>query len=137
MAALKIGGWINLLIGALHVLAIVRMREVANWIGASAEMDRAAEMFVVLPHLLTLVAGMVFVAFGVYALSAAGAIGSLWGTTPAIVAIAVVYLLRALGGFGAGGFLEDASLKERIFSGIALVVGCLYSVGAYRLLTAR
>ena len=101
------------------------------WVGIGLEKDRLGGVHFVLPYLLSITTGAVFCVFGLYAFSAAGALHPLPLVKPAIVAIAGVYLLRAVGGTGMGGFIADCSLKEAAFSSIALVIGLLYAVGAW------
>ena len=71
-----------------------------------------------------------FCVFGLYALAAAGDIGWLPFLRPAIILISWVYLVRAVGGTGMGGFIEDATFKEAAFSTVALTIGVLYAIGA-------
>ena len=128
--ALGIAGWANIVIGALHVLILVRAREMFYWVGIGPEMDRLAAVHFLLPYLLSVATGAVFCVFGLYALAAAGDIGWLPFLRPAIILISWVYLVRAVGGTGMGGFIEDATFKDAAFSTVALTIGVLYAIGA-------
>lgn len=105
------------------------------WVGIGPEMDRLGGVHFLLPYLLSIATGVGFCVSGLYALSAAGDFRPLPLVKPAIVAIAGIYLLRAVGGTGMGGFIEDGSLKQVAFSSIALVIGVLYAVGAWSIFT--
>jgi hypothetical protein len=131
MTALRIAGWSNLLIGLLHIAALPWERRMSYWVGIGPSMDRLERMHFLLPYALWIATAAAFGACGLYTLSAAGSFRSLPFAKAAIVAIACIYVLRAVGGTGMGGFLEDASAKEAAFSTIAL--GVLYAVGAWSL----
>ena len=47
--ALGMAGWANIVIGALHVLTLVRAREMFYWVGIGPEMDRLAAVHFLLP----------------------------------------------------------------------------------------
>ena len=136
MLALRIGGWANILIGMGHLLAIVRLREISEWVGGPDE-GRLGALHPSLPYLLTFATGLVFVAFGLYALSACGDIRRLPFSTLVVLGITWIYVVRTVGGVGIGGFLEDAWAREFVFSSIALVIAVLYGIGARALLAAR
>lgn len=133
MTALRIAGWTTLLIALGHALAVLRMRDAAHWTGVGPEFDRLGERFFLLPHLMTLGAAAVFAAFGVYALSGAGDIRPLPWLRSALAAIAALFLVRALGGLGFGGLLEDEGVKQQAFSCASLALGLLYLAGAWGL----
>ena len=54
-----------------------------------------------------------------------------------ILAITWIYVVRAVGGVGIGGFLEDVQVREFVFSSVALAVAVLYGIGARALLRAQ
>jgi hypothetical protein len=133
--ALRIGGWANILIGVGHILAMLRLREISEWVGGPG--DRIASIHPSLPYLLTLGTGLVFIAFGLYALSACGDFRRLPLSRLVVLGITWIYLVRTVGGVGIGGFLEDVRDRDFLFSSIALVIAILYGVGARSLLLAR
>ncbi len=136
LLALRIGGWANILIGVGHVLAMVRLREISEWVGGPGD-GRLQALHPSLPYLLTFGTGLVFVGFGLYALSACGDIRRLPVSRLVVLGITWIYVVRAVGGVGIGGFLEDVRAREFVFSSIALAIAVLYGIGARSLLGAR
>ena len=136
LLALRIGGWANILIGVGHVLAMVRLRVISEWVGGPGD-GRLQALHPSLPYLLTFGTGLVFVGFGLYALSACGDIRRLPVSRLVVLGITWIYVVRAVGGVGIGGFLEDVRAREFVFSSIALVIAVLYGIGARSLLGAR
>lgn len=135
LGALRIGGWANIAIGVGHLLAMFRLREISDWVGGpSVQHPTFHPLF---PYALTFVTALAFIGFGLVALSACGDIRRLPFRTEAVVAIAWVYLLRAVGGTGLGGLMEDADLKNFCFSLVALSICALYGLGARALLVSR
>ena len=132
LTALRVGGWANILIGVGHWVAMGRLREISEWAGGPL-VDRPG-VFMLVPYALTLVTGGIFIIFGLYALSAVGDVRRLPYSTPVVVFVCWIFLLRGLGGTGMGGFIEDIDVKNLAFSSIALVVGVLYALGARALL---
>lgn len=133
--ALRIGGWANILIGVGHLLAMARLREISEWVGGPGD-GRLSALHPSLPYLLTFGTGLVFVAFGLYALSACGGMRRLPFSTLVVLGITWIYVVRTIGGVGIGGFLEDAQTREFVFSSVALVIAVLYGIGARYLLAA-
>lgn len=129
--SLRVGGWANIAIGALHLLMLVRLQWVFDSLGMTADMERVARIHPLLPALMTIAGAGAFFVFGLYALSAAGDLRPLPFTKYVLAGIALVFLARAVGGTGLGGFFEDRNAMELSFSGIAFVVGCAYAVGAF------
>ena len=135
LAALRVGGWANIAIGVGHLLAMFRLREISAWVGGPSVADPAFHPL--FSYVLTVVTALAFVGFGLVALSACGDIRRLPFPTAGVVAIAWVYLLRAVGGTGMGGFMEDTDVKNFCFSLVALAVSVLYGLGARALLVSR
>jgi hypothetical protein len=135
LAALRIGGWANIAIGVGHLLAMFRLREISAWVGGPSVADPAFHPL--FSYVLTVVTALAFIGFGLVALSACGDIRRLPFPTAGVVAIAWVYLLRAVGGTGMGGFMEDTDVKNFCFSLVALAVSVLYGLGARALLVSR
>ncbi len=136
MAALRIGGWTNILIGVGHIVAMARLREISDWVGGPS-FDGPLAPHPSFPYLLTFGTGLVFVGFGLYALSACGDVRPLPFSSLVILAITWIYVVRAVGGVGIGGFLEDVQVREFVFSSVALAVAVLYGIGARALLRAQ
>ena len=134
--ALRIAGWANLVIGLGHFLSMARMRESLEWVGGP-DFDRLAGLHPAAPYLATLGAGLAFVAFGLYALSGAGDLPHLPFTNLVILGIMWMYFLRAIGGVGIGGYIEDERLRDVVFSSVALAIAILYAIGGRALIGAR
>ncbi len=88
-------------------------------------------------YVLTFVTALAFIGFGLVALSACGDIRRLPFQTAGVAAIAWIFLLRAIGGPGMGGFMEDTDVKNYCISLVALAVSVLYGLGARALLVSR
>ena len=125
MTALRIAAWSNLLIGLLHIAALPWERRMSYWVGIGPAMDRLERTHFLLPYAMWIAAAAAFGACGLYTLSAAGSSRSLPFTKAAIVVITCIYVVRAVGGSGLGGFIEDANLKEAAFSTVALTLALL------------
>ncbi len=135
LGALRIGGWANIAIGVGHLLAMFRLREISAWVGGPSVADPAFHPL--FPYVLTFVTALAFIGFGLVALSACGDIRRLPFQTAGVVVIAWIYLLRAVGGTGMGGLMEDTDVKNFCFSLVALAVSVLYGLGARALLVSR
>ena len=48
-----------------------------------------------------------------------------------------IYFVRAIGGAGIGGYIEDERLRDVVFSSVALAIAILYAIGGRALLGAR
>ncbi len=135
LGALRIGGWANIAIGVGHLLAMLRLREISAWVGGPSVQDPVFHPL--FPYVLTFVTALAFIGLGLVALSACGDIRRLPFQTAGVVAIAWIFLLRAVGGTGMGGFMEDTDVKNFCFSLVALAVSVLYGLGARALLVSR
>ncbi len=135
LVALRTGGWANIAIGVGHLLAMFRLREISAWVGGPSVADPAFHPL--FSYVLTFVTALAFIGFGLVTLSACGDIRRLPFQTAGVVAIAWIYLLRAVGGTGMGGFMEDTDVKNLCFSLVALAVSVLYGLGARALLVSR
>ena len=135
LGALRIGGWANIAIGVGHLLAMLRLSEISAWVGGPSVAEPVFHPL--FPYVLTFVTALVFIALGLVALSACGDIRPIPFQTAGVVAIAWIFLLRAIGGTGMGGFMEDTDVKNFCFSLVALAVGVLYGLGARALLVSR
>ncbi|MGI9112095.1 MAG: hypothetical protein ACR2GT_07860 [Gaiellaceae bacterium] len=129
MRALRIGGWANLAIAAAHVIGLISARTFFGWVGIEHEMRELAEQGAALPYILTLITAGFFLVFGLYALSGAGELRRLPLLRPALILIAVIYVLRAtlVGGI-ADVLAGDA--KQSVSAAIALLIGLCYAFGA-------
>jgi hypothetical protein len=130
------GGVISALLAILHVtLALNPELFVYIAPGGDSSISEMAEQGSSLIVAATAVLALIFAAWALYAFSAAGLIRRLPLLRPALVAIAVIYILRSL-------FLpteismlldQDYPLRFVLFSTLSLVTGLLYLFGALRL----
>ena len=135
LVALRVGGWANIAIGVGHLLAMLRLREISAWVGGPSVGDPVFHPL--FPYVLTFGTALVFIGFGLVALTASMDGRRLPFQTAGVVAIAWIFLLRAVGGTGLGGFMEDTDVKNFCFSLVALAVSVLYGLGARALLVSR
>lgn len=129
MRPLALGGTASLVVAALHVAVLPWAWPFFEWTGVGDEMHRLAAWNPALPYVVTVATAAAFAAAGTWVLSAAGVVRPLPRARVAATAITAVYLARALGGTGAGGFIEDRTAREAVFSLVALAIGALHAVG--------
>ncbi len=124
------GACANFLIAALHITVFFWPGAVFALTGIGEYMAKQAATYWAIPYVLTMVVMAAFVLFGLYGLSAAGAIKPLPLLKLGIYGIAVVYLIR-----GAEGLImtivRGYSL-DLLYSLVAIVVGLLYLFGGFR-----
>lgn len=82
-----------------------------------------------LPYIVTLLTAAAFLVFGLYGLSAAGAVRRLPLLRTGVAAIAGIYILRGtlLGGFTA---VSEGNGAQIAFAATSLLVGLCYAYGA-------
>lgn len=133
MLMLRLSGAANIAIALMHVIGLLWAEQFFRWAGASEMMAELRQTHFLLPYVITLGAAGVFAVFGLYAFSATGDIPRLPLMKLALTGIAVVYILRGVGGFlevGAGGW-------DLIFAACALLIGLGYAFGAWMLIRNR
>lgn len=123
------GGILNIVISALHFLAMFRLEEAFVVTGVAGHMAEWAALSPAIPYILTAVVAVIFFIFGLYGLSGAGVIRKLPLLKTGVFAIAAVYILR-----GAGYLVYDivsgnTEVFLTLFSLTALGIGCLYLFG--------
>lgn len=96
--ALMVAAALSAIAGALHVGVVLVGPRWYRLFGAGERLARAAEAGRLYPALITFGIAFVLFAWAAYALSAAGVLSPLPLLRPALVAITLVYLLRALAG---------------------------------------
>ncbi len=126
---LRLGGWANLTIAAVHVLGLLWAWSMFRFVGIEAEMREIATQGSALPYVFTLIPAAACFVFGVYALSAAGDVRRLPRLQVVLVAVAVIYVYRATfyGGFEA---VREGDVAQIAFAVIALLIGLAYAYGA-------
>ena len=124
------GGWLSLAASALHIGCIIGGAEWYRFFGAGEEIAGAAAAGKMWPHLLTLGIAAVLAVWAAFAFSGAGRIARLPLLRTGLVAIAAIYLLRALLLLPAlvisPGRLTTFDIVSSL---IVLVYGLAYAVG--------
>lgn len=122
------GGVINCLIGLLHLIIPFIGPSAYIFFGAGDVMASIAETKPIVPAVTTMLLGLVFITFGLYAFSGAGIIKRLPVLHIGLAAIGGVFMARGLLiPLDVYFFLTDKpSIRYAGFSLIALIVGFLY-----------
>jgi len=127
LRVLRIGGWANITIGAVHVVGLLSAWTMFRAVGVEEDMRELATQGAALPYVVTLFTAAAFLVFGLYALSGAGDLRRLPLLRAGLAFIAVVYVYRARWGIGA---LSEGDAAEVAFAVIALLIGLCYAYGA-------
>jgi hypothetical protein len=132
--ALVAGGVLSALAAVAHLACIAIGAPAYRFMGAGERMARAVEAGKAMPTLITLGIAVVLFVWALYALSGAGLIARLPLTGIALPAISAVFLARALFfPLLKPAFPENSATFWWVSSGICLVLGLLYAVGAVAL----
>ena len=131
---LKIGGGLSFAIACFHIMVIIiGVPAYRFFSGIGDELADKVEAGSVLPALITLLIALVFVIFGVYALSGAGVIRRLPLLRTGLISIGSIYLLRGLMNFPFWLTLTPATFPSAtqglVFDAISLTIGLLYICG--------
>jgi len=131
---LTLGAWLNFGIALLHVIIIFVGAPGYSYFGA-AELAPMAEQGSPIPAAITAVLVLIFIAFGLYALSGAGRFRRLPLLRAALIFIGAIFTLRGLAVIFEIIYLSrgvEYPLRYAVFSAVALIVGLLYFVGTVR-----
>lgn len=96
MTLLRIAGYTNILIAAAHLACPCLPLDLSSVIWAFSKISEFATVHSSLSHLLTLIAATLFLAFGLYGLSAADSFPKLPFEKIAIFFIATLFLFRGI-----------------------------------------
>lgn len=129
---LKLGGYINIIIAAAHVVGLIWADQMFEITGIGKEMAELADISNLLPYLLTIFVGIIFFIFGLYGLSADNKFRTLPYLKPAIFIISGIYLLRGIGELVVDTILGSNSISETSYSIIALMIGLMYLIGGLK-----
>ncbi|MFC2104355.1 hypothetical protein ACFLS4_03270 [Bacteroidota bacterium] len=130
---LKIGGYINILIGAAHLIGLIWANTMFEVTGIGQEMKELSEINSSLPYLLTILVALIFFVFGYYGLSAKNKLKKLPFLKPVIFLIAVIYILRGIGGLAVTAGQRTDLILEILYSLVALIIGLLYLLGGLKI----
>jgi len=132
--ALVLGGTLSAAAAVAHLACIALGAPAYRFMGAGEHMARAVEAGGARPTLITLAIAAVLFVWALYGFAGAGVIGPLPLTNLALPAISLVYLARALGfPLLRPMFPENSTTFWLVSSGICLMLGLLYAVGAIAL----
>jgi hypothetical protein len=136
--ALIAGGTLTAIAAVAHLACIFLGAPAYRFMGAGERMARAVEAGQRKPALVTLAIAAVLVAWAAYAFSGAGVIGPLPFTLFVLPAVSGVFLARAVGfPLLRPRFPENSTAFWLWSSGICLVLGLLYGIGAVHVWTAQ
>lgn len=129
--ALVLGGALSVAAAFAHLACIAMGPRAYRFMGAGERMARAVEAGKKRPTLITLTVATVLLVWALYGFSGAGVIAPLPFTRFALPAISAVFLVRAFGfPLLRPLFPENSTTFWLVSSGICLVLGLLYAVGA-------
>jgi hypothetical protein len=132
--ALLLGGALSAIAALAHLACIALGGPAYRLMGAGERMARAAEAGKPAPTLVTAAIAGVLLAWAIYAFSGAGLAPPLPFTRLVLALISAVYLARALAfPLLRPVFPENSTTFWYLSSGICLVLGLLYAVGAIAL----
>jgi hypothetical protein len=130
---LVIGGWLSLAAALLHLGVIAGGPDWYRFFGAGEDMARMAEQGSMLPALITLAITVLLAIWSAYAFAGAGLLRRLPLMRTALVAIAAIYLLRALTLVPLALLRPDLLTPFDLWSSlIVLIYGLCYAVGTWR-----
>jgi len=129
--ALALAGVATALASVAHLACIALGAPAYRFMGAGERMARAAAAGKIQPTLVTLAIASVLLVWALYAFSGAGIAPRLPFTQVALLLISAVFLARAVAfPFLRPVFPENSTTFWWVSSGICLVLGVLYAVGA-------
>lgn len=130
---LTIGAVVSLSLAVLHLYMVFKP-QIWRYFGAG-ELSMLAEQGVRWIAPVTFTIALVFVAWGLYALSGAGFVRSLPLLKTVLIGIGTIYVLRGLAfpGDVVKAFTNAYSLRFAVFSAVSLLTGLIYMGGAFSL----
>ena len=130
---LTVGGCLSLAASLLHIACIFGGPDWYRFFGAGEDMARAAERGQSYPALVTFAIAIILAIWAAYAFAGAGLIRKLPLMRAALVAISMIYLLRAMMLVPLLILRPDAVDSFAIWSSlIVLVYGLAYAIGTWQ-----
>lgn len=131
---LSVGGYINILIAAAHIVGLVWADKMFQITGIGTEMKNLSLIHSALPYLLTIFVAVFFLIFGLYGLSADNKFRKLPFQRIIIYTIAGIYLFRGTGElcFSRASINSSHSIAEISYSLVAIIIGLLFLIGGIR-----
>lgn len=134
MKLLKLGGYINILIAITHIIGLLWAQEMYDYTGVGENMRRNAELHPLLPAAMTIFVAIFFFIFGLYGLSASGAIKKLPLLKLGVFTVAAIYLFRGVVGSVVNICVESSFQWHHLsFSFCAIGIGLLYLLGGLQI----
>jgi len=127
--AFRLGARANLVIAAGHVIGLIWAWSFFRAVGIEHEMRELAAQRAALPYIVTLFTAAAFVVFGLYGLSAAGAVRRLPLLRTGVAAVAGIFILRGTL-FGGIDAVYEGDGAQIAFAATSLLVGLCYAYGA-------
>lgn len=127
--ALKIGAWINLLLAAGHLLCLLAPGRIFHLYGIERTMARIATVAPALPQWIIVAVAVGLLVCALYGFAGAGLRLPLPLIRPFVLAIGLLFLLRALGGIVLMIARHACPVTEWSAALIAAAVGTLYFLG--------
>ena len=118
-------------VAVLHIAVIIVGASAYRYFGAGEALAQAAERGQVWPALSTAVITVVFVGFGLYALSGAGLLVSLPLLRPVLIGIAAIYTLHGMALVPQLFGLVEGPPRDLVFSAVSLAIGLVYIAGLW------
>ncbi|PKV48946.1 hypothetical protein ATE84_0962 [Aquimarina sp. MAR_2010_214] len=129
---LKIGGYINLIIGIGHLIGLIWPEQMFEKTGVLEEMKALAQLHFSLPYLLTVFVALIFLIFGFYGLSASEKIKKLPFLKFGTYTIASIYLFRGIAEQLYNISQQTTTISETIQSIVAVIIGLLFLIGGLK-----
>ncbi|WP_106791612.1 hypothetical protein [Aquimarina sp. Aq78] len=129
---LKIGGYINIVIGIGHLIGLIWPEQMFEKTGVLEEMKALTQIHFSLPYLLTVFVALIFLIFGFYGLSASEKIKKLPFLKFGIYTIASIYLFRGIAEQLYNISQQTTTIPETIQSVVAVIIGLLFLIGGLK-----
>lgn len=130
---LLLAGMLSALAALLHIGVIIGGPTWYRFFGAGEEIATMAESGSPIPAIVTFFIALVLMIWALYAFSGAGLMRRLPFLRPALVTIAVIYVVRGLGIIPALFFMPEVVDSFMVWSSIVVTLyGLSYSIGTWR-----
>ena len=125
---LKLAGYLNIIIGIAHVIGLIWAEAMFEVTGIGPFMEQLTGIHPSIPYLITIIVAIVFVVFGLYALSLIGAFRPLPYARTIVLLIGLIYIARSLK-LVADRVNEINTPLQDLYSIIALLIGVMIILG--------
>lgn len=130
---LKLGGILNFVLAAGHLIAMIWLDKVFKIWGIDEQMGELSGIHPSLPYIITICVALGLFVFGLYAFSANGNIRKLSFLKLGVFGIAALFIFRALAGVMEILFTDVHSSSLEIGNSlVSLLIGVLYLAGGLK-----